>query len=81
MMSRVCTTLSNLDFSSDNSSSSKEDEKPKRKPENFTGLCLMGKSSSHIFDSNSNVNNDLFPDSLYLRVTEFESALLKDWRR
>jgi hypothetical protein len=45
MMSRACVALSNLDFSSDDSSSSEEDEKVKRKPGNFTGLCLMGKSS------------------------------------
>jgi hypothetical protein len=45
MMSRACTALSNLDFSSDDSSSSEEDEKPKHKTGDFTSLCLMGKSS------------------------------------
>jgi hypothetical protein len=45
MMSRVCAALSDLDFSSDDSSSSEEDEKPKHKIGDFTGLCLMGKSS------------------------------------
>jgi hypothetical protein len=45
MMSRVCATLSDLDFSSDDSSNSEEDEKVKRKPDDFTGLCLIGKSS------------------------------------
>jgi hypothetical protein len=45
MMSRACTALSDLDFSSDDSSSSEEDEKPKHKIDDFTGLCLMGKSS------------------------------------
>jgi hypothetical protein len=45
MMSRACATLSNLDFSSDDSSSSNEDEKPKRKTGDFIDLCLMGKSS------------------------------------
>jgi hypothetical protein len=45
MMSRACATLSNLDFSSDNSSSSEEDEMPKRKTDDFTGLCLMHKAS------------------------------------
>jgi ribosomal protein L32 len=45
MMSRACDALSDLDFSSDDSSSSEEDEKVKRKPDDFTGLCLMGKSS------------------------------------
>jgi hypothetical protein len=44
MMSRACAILSNLDFSSDNSSSSEEDEKPKCKTCDFTDLCLMGKS-------------------------------------
>jgi hypothetical protein len=38
MMSRACVILSNLDFSSDESSSSKEDEKVKRKPGDFSGL-------------------------------------------
>jgi hypothetical protein len=45
MMSRVCAALSDLDFSSDDSSSSEEDKKPKRKTGDFTGICLMGKSS------------------------------------
>jgi hypothetical protein len=45
MMSQACAALSDLDFSSDDSSNSEEDEKVKRKPGNFTGLCLMGKSS------------------------------------
>jgi hypothetical protein len=44
MMSRVCAALSDLDFSSDDSSSSKEDEKVKRKPGDFISLFLMGKS-------------------------------------
>jgi hypothetical protein len=44
-MSRPCAALSDLDFSSDGSSSSEEDERPKRKMDDFTGLCLMGKSS------------------------------------
>jgi hypothetical protein len=44
-MSRACAALSNLDFSSDDSSISEEDEKPKRKTDDFTGLCLMGMSS------------------------------------
>jgi hypothetical protein len=45
MMSRACVALSDLDFSSDDSSSSEEDERPKHKMSDFTGLCLMGKSS------------------------------------
>jgi hypothetical protein len=45
MISRECAALSNLNFSSDDSSSSEEDEEVKRKLSDFTGLCLMGKSS------------------------------------
>jgi hypothetical protein len=63
MMYRVCAALSDLDFSSDDSSSSEEDEKVKRKSGNFTSLCLMGKSSRHISDSDSDVNDDLSLES------------------
>jgi hypothetical protein len=35
----------------------------------------MGKSSRHIFDSDSNVIDDLYPDGLSLRVVELENAL------
>jgi regulator of replication initiation timing len=73
MMSRVCAALSDLDFSSDNSSSSEEDERPKRKTDDFTGLCLMGKSSRHISDSD--VSDDSSPESLSSRVVELENAL------
>ena len=45
IMSRACAVLSDFDFSSDDSSNSEEDEKPKCKKGDFTGLCLMGKSS------------------------------------
>jgi hypothetical protein len=41
----------------------------------FTALCLMGKSSRHISDSNSDVSDDLSPESLSLRVIELENAL------
>jgi hypothetical protein len=44
MMSQACAALSDLDFSSNDSSSSEEDEKVKHKPSDFTDLCLMGKS-------------------------------------
>jgi hypothetical protein len=44
IMSRVCAALSDLNFSSDDSSSSEKDERPKRKTGDFIGLCLMGKS-------------------------------------
>jgi hypothetical protein len=45
MMSRACAALSDLDFSSDDSSNSEEDEGLKRKTGDFIGICLMGKSS------------------------------------
>jgi hypothetical protein len=66
MMSRACATLSDLDFSNDDSYSSEEDERLKRKTGDFTGLCLMGKSSRHIFDSDSDVSDDSSPDGLSL---------------
>jgi hypothetical protein len=74
-MSHVCATLSNFDFFSDDSSSLDKDEKVKRKPDDFTGLCLMGKSFRHISDSDSDVSDDLSPESLSLRVTELKNAL------
>jgi hypothetical protein len=64
MMSRACAALSDLDISSDDSSSSEEDEWPKCKMSDFTGLCLMGKSSWHISDSDE--SNDSSPESLSL---------------
>jgi hypothetical protein len=67
--------LSDFDYSSEYSSSSKEDEKPKCKKGDFTGLCLMGKSSRNIFDSDSNVSDDLSFKSLSLKVVELENAL------
>jgi hypothetical protein len=66
MMSRTCAALSDLDFSSDDSSSSEEDERPKCKTGDFTGLCLMGKSSRHISDSDSDVGDDSSPEGLSL---------------
>jgi hypothetical protein len=73
MMSRAYVALSDLDFSSDDSSSSEEDERPKRKTDDFTGLCLMGKSSQHMSDSD--VSDDLSLEGLSLRVAELENAL------
>jgi hypothetical protein len=35
----------------------------------------MGKSSQHIFDSDSNVSDDLSPESFSLKVVELENAL------
>jgi hypothetical protein len=75
MMSRACAALSNLDFSSDYSSSSEEDERPNRKTDDFTGLCLMGKSSRHISDSDSYVRDDSSLEGLSLWVAELENAL------
>jgi hypothetical protein len=74
-MSRACAALSNFDFSSDDSSSSKEDEKVKRKQGDFTVLCLMGKSSRNIFDSDSDVSDDLSPESVFLIIAKLENAL------
>jgi hypothetical protein len=65
--------LSNFNFSSDDSSSSEEDEKVKCKQADFTGLCLMGKSSRNISDSD--VSDDLSSNSVSLRVVELENAL------
>jgi regulator of replication initiation timing len=75
IMSRTCATLSDFDFSSDDSTSSKEDEKVKRKLGGFTGLCLMGKSSRNISDSDSDVSDDLSPESVSLRIAELENDL------
>jgi hypothetical protein len=75
MISRACAALSDLGFSSDDSSSSEEDERPKHMMGNFTGLCLMGKSSRHISDSASDVSDDSSPEGLSLRVAEHENAL------
>jgi hypothetical protein len=73
--SRACADLSDFNFSSDDSSSSNEDEKVKHKQGDFTGLCLMGKSSRHISDSDSDVSDDLSSESLSLKVVELKSAL------
>jgi hypothetical protein len=59
--------LSDIDFSNDDSSSTDEDEKPKRKIGNFTGLCIMGKSSRHIFDSDSDVSDDSSPRESFFK--------------
>jgi hypothetical protein len=75
MISRACAALTDLDFSSDDSSSSEEDERPKRKTGDFTSLCLMGKSLRHISDSDSDVSDDSSPGGLSLRVAELENAL------
>jgi hypothetical protein len=73
IMSRACAALSDFDFSSEDSCSSEEDEKIKCKKGDFTGLCLMGKSSPN--DSDSDVNDDLSFESLFYKVVELENAL------
>jgi hypothetical protein len=75
MMSRACAALRDLNFSSDDSSSSEEDERLKCKIGDFTGLCLMGKSSRHISDSDSDVSDDSSLEGLSLRVAELKNAL------
>jgi hypothetical protein len=75
MMSRACVAPSDLDFSNDDSYSSDENERPKRKMGDFTGLCLMGKSSRHISNSDSDVSDDSSLDGISLRVVELENAL------
>jgi hypothetical protein len=72
-MSRACAALSNFNFSSEDSSSSEEDEKPKCKKGDFTGLCLMNKSSRNVSDSD--VSGDLSFESLSLRAAKLENAL------
>jgi hypothetical protein len=74
MMSRACAALSDLDFSNDDSYNSEKDERPKRKTDDFTGLCLIGKLSRHISDSDSDVSDDSSPESLFFRVIELENA-------
>jgi hypothetical protein len=74
MMSRACAALSDLNFSNDDSYNSEKDERPKRKTDDFTGLCLIGKLSRHISDSDSDVSDYSSPESLFLRVIELENA-------
>jgi hypothetical protein len=75
ILSRACATLSNFDFSSEDSSSSEEDEKIKCKKGDFTGLCLMGKSSRNDSDSDNNVTADLSFESLPSKVLKLENVL------
>jgi regulator of replication initiation timing len=77
IVSRACAALSDINFSSDDSSNSEEDEKVKRKQDDFTGPCLMSKSSRNIFNSNSNsnVSDDLSIEDLSMRIAELKNAL------
>jgi hypothetical protein len=72
-MSRSYASLNDLDFSSDDSSGSEEDEKLKRKTDDFNSLCLMGKFLRHISDSD--VSDDSSPNSISLRVVELENII------
>jgi hypothetical protein len=74
-MSPACATPSDFDFSSEDSSSSKEDEKIKCKKGDFTGLCLLGKSSWNDSYSDSDVSDDLSFESFSSKVVELENAL------
>jgi hypothetical protein len=81
IMSRACATLSDFDFSSEDSSSSEEDVNVnhKKKEDDFTGLCLMtkGGSSWNNFDSDfdSDVSDDLTYGGLSSKVYKLEDAL------
>jgi hypothetical protein len=75
IMSRACAILSDFNFSSEDSSSSEEHEKIKYKKDDFTKLCLMGKSSWNDSDSNSYVSDDLSFKSLSFKVVELENTL------
>jgi hypothetical protein len=74
IMSQACTVLSDFDFSSDDSSSSEEDEKVKCKQDDFTDLCLMGKSSRNISDFDSDVSEDLSPEGFSLTPSHIQKA-------
>jgi hypothetical protein len=74
-MSRACAALSDFDFSSEDSSSSEEDEKIKCKKGDFTGSCLMGKSSRNDSNSDPDVSDDLSFESLSSKVVELKNAL------
>jgi hypothetical protein len=67
--------LSDFDFSSEDSSSSKEDEKVKCNKDDFTSLCIMGKSSRNASDSDSDVSDDISFECLSFSVAELENAL------
>jgi hypothetical protein len=75
IMSQVCAALSDFDFSSEDYSSSEEDEKIKCKKDDFTGLCLMGKSSRNASNSDSDISNDLSFKSLSFKVVKLQNAL------
>jgi hypothetical protein len=67
--------MSDFNFSSEDSSTSEEDEKIKCRKDDFTGLCLMGKSSRNDSNSDSIVCDDLSFKSLSFKVVELDNAL------
>jgi hypothetical protein len=75
IMSRVCVALSDFDFLSEDSFRSEEDEKIKCKKGDFTGLCLMGKSSPNDPNFNSDVSDHLSFKSLSSKVVKLENTL------
>jgi hypothetical protein len=65
--------LTDFDFSSDDSSTSEEDEKVRHKQGDFTSLCLMGKPSRNISDSD--LSEDLSFESHSLKIAKLENVL------
>jgi hypothetical protein len=74
-MSRACPSLSDFEFSSEDSSSSEEDEKIQCKIGDFTEMCLVDKYSWNISDSDFDVSDDLSLESLPFKVVESDNAL------
>jgi hypothetical protein len=78
-MSRACASLSDFNFSSEDSSSSEEDEKVNynKKECDFTGLCLMAKGRSlwNNSDSDFDVSDDLTYDGLSFTAHKLEVSL------
>jgi hypothetical protein len=70
IMSQACGTLSDFDFSSEDSSCLEEDEKVnyEKKECDFTELCLMAKGRSSWNDFDSDVSYDLTYDGLSSKV-------------
>jgi hypothetical protein len=82
ILSRACASLSDFDFSSEDSSSSEGDENVnyKKKEDDFTRFCLMdkGRSSRNDSDSDSNVSDDLTYDGLSSKVHKLEDSLCNE---
>jgi hypothetical protein len=79
IMSRACATLSDFNFSSEDSSSSEGDQKfnYKKKEGDFIRLCLMtkGGSSRNNAYSDSDLSDDLIYDNLCSKVHKCDDAL------